>query len=185
MSLPILPISAAALRLPIGRFGFDGELRSPAGPSWRSRPQRTRPCASKKIVWPARTSMPVSFHATSADTITCCSRMPDGRPPDEVATVVAVVVAVVAVAPVLEVDAIDLVAIDPQGAPAAKAAPLFEFDLAVANGDQLALNPRAVAEIERVGLQADGQRQQRWPSVRSSVGESSCILLRTVCREFT
>ena len=47
MSLPILPINAAALRFPIGRFGLDGEFLSPAGPSWRSRPQRTRPWASK------------------------------------------------------------------------------------------------------------------------------------------
>jgi hypothetical protein len=48
-----LPASAAklatALREAWPRLTerVDGEFRSPAGPSWRSRPQRTRPCASK------------------------------------------------------------------------------------------------------------------------------------------
>ena len=39
---------------------------------------------------------------------------------------------------------------------AAETAALFEFDLAIANGDQVALDARAVAQIESVGLQADG-----------------------------
>ena len=86
------------------------------------------------------------------------------------------------VAAVVEVDAIDFVAIEAHGAAAAEAAPLFEFDLPVTHADELALQALPVAKIERVGLQADGQRQhngqraiQRWGII--------CILLRTVCRD--
>src|SRR5207253_697567 len=68
------------------------------------------------------------------------------RTPVRIAVVVAVVIAVVAVtaAAVFEFDADDLVAVETHGAAAARSAPLFEFDLPVANANQLTLDARAV-----------------------------------------
>ena len=68
-SPPMRPMRAAAGRLGNGRAWLNGEFFSPAGPSRRSLPHRTCPDASNAIVWPARTSMPVSFQSVVADTL--------------------------------------------------------------------------------------------------------------------
>jgi hypothetical protein len=61
---------------------------------------------------------------------------------------------------IVELDAGDIAAIDANGATGAAAAAFFEFDDAIANGDELAANTRAIAHDQGVCVQTDWQSER-------------------------
>ena len=98
--------------------------------------------------------MPVSFHGTLADDVHRALAHAAGaaaarrcRRTDAASTFV-------------ELDPHDFLAIDAKRAAAAEAAALLELDDAAANGDELALHARAVAQDERVGGERDRERER-------------------------
>ena len=82
MSLPILPISAAALRLPIGRLGLFGELRLALG-AVLAIAAPTNAALRLEVDRLPRAHVDAAYRSTPtlAETIVWRSRMPDGRPP--------------------------------------------------------------------------------------------------------